>query len=169
MPTTFALEALSHGAAIQSILEDAFAADWPNRPASRLRAGLTPVAGLCLTALDGAEVVGTIRYYPVDFGHARLPGLMLGPLAVRPDLRGRGVAQVLARTSLCRARSDGWARVMLVGDPDYYARLDFDPAWPYGLTLAGADARLMMQSLQPGGLDGIAGPVSAGGRVRCAA
>lgn len=166
MPITFAPEAPSHGAAIQRLLQSAFDADWPNRPAARLRASVAPLAELALVALDGASVVGSIRYYPVSFGHARLPGLMLGPLAVRTALRGQGVAQVLMHISLAHARNQAWERVVLVGDPDYYGRLGFVPAWPYGLTLDGETDRLQVLGLEPGALDGIAGPVATGEWVR---
>lgn len=166
MTITFALEAASHGAAIDAILAQAFDAGWPTRPAARLRAGLAPVPELCRVACDGGRLVGTIRHYPVGFGHAALPGLMLGPVAVLPEVRGQGIARALIRASLGHAGALGWRRVLLVGDPTYYGRLGFEMAAPHGLSLPGSDDRLMLQALVPGGLDGIAGPVSAGGSVR---
>jgi predicted N-acetyltransferase YhbS len=160
MSILFELEAPRHAAAIDCLLRRAFDAGWPDRPASRLRAGLAPVPDLCRVALDGDDgLIGTIRHYPVRLG--ALPGLMLGPVAVEPALRGRGVARALVRISLAQARADGWRRVVLVGDPAYYGRLGFEPAAPHGLRLPGSDDRLMVQALAPGGLDGIAGTVGA--------
>ncbi|MEQ9639668.1 MAG: N-acetyltransferase [Alphaproteobacteria bacterium] len=169
MTITFALEAPSHGAAVQQLLHSAFDADWPNRPASRLRAGMAPLPDLCRVACEGGGLVGVIRHYAVAFGTARLPGLMLGPVAVLPAVRGQGVARALIRASLAHARALDWRRVLLVGDPAYYGKLGFEMAAPHGLTLAGGDDRLMVRALVPGGLDGIAGPITAGGWVRWAA
>jgi predicted N-acetyltransferase YhbS len=166
MSIIFELEAPRHAGAIDDILAQAFDAGWPTRPASTLRQGLQPVAALSRVALLDRTLVGTIRHYPVCFGHAGLPGLMLGPVAVSPALRGQGIARALIRTSLAHARARRWQRVLLVGDPAYYGKLGFEMAAPYGLTLAGADDRLMVTALAPGGLDGIAGPVTSGEGVR---
>ena len=166
MSIVFALEAPRHAAAIDAILTQAFDAGWPTRPASTLRHGLMPVEALSRVALLDGRLVGTIRHYPVRFGHGGLPGLMLGPVAVIPELRGRGIARALIRASLAHARAWQWQRVLLVGDPAYYGKLGFEMAAPHGLTLAGSDARLMVMPLAAGGLDGIAGPVSAGEGVR---
>jgi len=90
----------------------------------RLRDGVKPVAELCLWLRDeSGALAAAIRYWPVLVGG--VPALLLGPVAVHPTRQGEGLAGILIRESLSRARQAGWERVMLVGDAPYYARFGF--------------------------------------------
>lgn len=62
--------------------------------------------------------------------------LLLAPLSVRADVRGRGLGARLVRHALAAAREAGAGAVALVGDPGYYARFGFRPAAGFGLTSA---------------------------------
>jgi predicted N-acetyltransferase YhbS len=90
----------------------------------RLRDGIAPVASLSRVARDDQGILGgAIRFWPVRIGDQRV--LLLGPVAVHPTAQGEGLGGALIRDSLEQARSDGWARVLLVGDAPYYKRFGF--------------------------------------------
>jgi predicted N-acetyltransferase YhbS len=79
--------------------------------------------------------------------------LLLGPLAVEPGLKGRGVGRALVHGGLDAARSAGHALVLLVGDPSYYAQFGFVPAAPLGFDMPGEEpGRLQALALASGGL-----------------
>lgn len=91
----------------------------------RLRDSVEPIAGLCLVARDGAEILaGAVRFWPVRVGAAQ--ALLLGPIAVHPTRQGEGLGALLIETGLARAKAAGWQRVLLVGDAPYYARFGFE-------------------------------------------
>lgn len=90
----------------------------------RLRDAVAPMAALCLCLRDDSgALIGAIRHWPVLVGGA--PALLLGPVAVHPTHQGEGLAGLLIRDCLSRARGLGWARVLLVGDASYYSRFGF--------------------------------------------
>ena len=83
--------------------------------------------------------------------------LLLGPLAVRPELRGRGLGQALIREALRRARLGDWPLVLVSGEVDYYPKFGFVPAAPYGLDWPGfiEPERLQFFELQQGALESL--------------
>ena len=90
----------------------------------RLRDGVPRVARLCLVLRDPSGVLmAAIRYWPARVAGRRV--LLLGPVAVHPTAQGEGLGGLLMRDSLARARSMGFARVLLVGDAPYYSRFGF--------------------------------------------
>ena len=89
--------------------------------------------------------------------------LLLGPLAVNPDCRRRGIGSTLMRHALSEARRRGHAAVLLVGDAGYYGRFGFS-AEPAGrLWLPGLDDphRLLGCELRPGALARAQGQIAA--------
>lgn len=67
-----------------------------------------PVGHVCLAPLEAPE-----------------GWLALAPLCVRNEDRGRGIGTALVKQALDRARQQGFAAVVVVGDPAYYGRLGF--------------------------------------------
>lgn len=124
----------------------------------RLRDGVDPVAALCLT-LRGEDggLRAVIRYWPVKVGGQDV--LLLGPLAVHPTMQGEGLGAWLMRDSLDRARAEGWARVMLVGDLPYYQRFGFARLEGVVMPPPTNPERILGLALVPGGWDGVHGPV----------
>jgi predicted N-acetyltransferase YhbS len=53
-------------------------------------------------------------------------GHMLGPLAVRPSHKSKGIGRELVRIAIEAARRKGSEAVILVGDPPYYMQLGFE-------------------------------------------
>jgi hypothetical protein len=131
------------------------------KPSQRLREGRE--AALALVAAEQGRVVGSVRLWPVAAG-ASHPALLLGPLAVHPDCRRRGIGAALMRRVIRAARDDaGHAAVLLVGDAAYYARFGFTAANTAALRMPGPfdPARLLALELVPGALDGAHGLVRA--------
>ncbi|MCB1497688.1 MAG: N-acetyltransferase [Bauldia sp.] len=138
----------------------------PNRrtkPSERLREGRMPATGLAFVARDGGMIVGSVRLWHVMAGDR--PALLLGPLAVESHLRGKGVGASLMQVALNRAELAGHAAVILVGDPEYYARFGFvaDPA--SGLHMPGPveRRRFLANELVAGSLARAEGRVEAHG------
>lgn len=119
------------------------------RTAERLREHNQPIADYAFTArgADGA-LLGTISYWPigVSAGSGEVIGLLLGPLAVHPDMQGQGVGQELMRASLQVVDPQTFAFVMLVGDLPYYEKTGFMTA-PSTLVMPGPvdPARLLVR------------------------
>ena len=149
------------GPSIEALLDRAFGADRRARPSYRLRAGVAPVRHLCLVAEAGGPILGTIRYWPIVIGPA-WPALLLGPVAVDPAHRRRGIGRLLIRASLEKAAAAGHEAVVAVGTPAYLGRFGFAPAADRGIDLPDLDepGRLLALALAPGGLDGARGAVA---------
>jgi predicted N-acetyltransferase YhbS len=142
----------------EALLDAAYGPVRFTKTSERLRAGRKPARGLSLVATDGERIVGTVRLWDVSMGADR-PALLLGPLAVHPDCRSRGIGSALMRHALAQARKLGHRAVLLVGDAAYYGRFGFS-AEPTGkLWLPGPydQHRLLGLELAPRGLDRASG------------
>ncbi len=124
----------------------------------RLRDHVEPVAALCLLLRDQNGIAAAIRYWPVQVAGADL--LLLGPIAVHPTHQGEGLGGWLIRESLARARDQGWARVLLVGDAPYYSRFGFARLDNVVMPPPTNPARVLGLELVPGAWDGVQGDVT---------
>lgn len=125
----------------------------------RLRDDVPPVAQLCLCLWDeSGALAGVIRYWPVRIGGQ--PALLLGPVAVHPTRQGEGLAGLLIRESLKRARAAGWTRVMLVGDYPYYRRFGFEKMDGVLMPPPTNPDRVLALALAPGAWQGVTGAVT---------
>lgn len=150
------------GPEIDALLDTAFGPGRFAKTAYRLREGVTCIDALSYVAEEDGALRGTIRYWPVKIGGR--PSLMLGPVAVLPDHRGRGMAIGLMKLTLEKAAALGHASVMLVGDEPYYSRVGFARAPAGALIMPGPvdNARVLWRELRPGGLEGLGGLVGKG-------
>ncbi|MFQ5957752.1 MAG: GNAT family N-acetyltransferase [Alphaproteobacteria bacterium] len=148
----------SHGPAIERLLDLSFGPDRRLRPSYRLRDGIAPVENLGFIARDGRRVVGTLRFWPVTVGGA-VPALLLGPLAVHPDDRRRGIARALIERGLDDARRLGHRIVVAVGDQHVFAPFGFFPAHAAGIAMPGLveKARVLVVAIEDGALAGVSG------------
>jgi len=137
--------------------------DRATKPSERLREGRLPAAGLSLVARDGDALCGSVRLWHVSAGDRA--ALLLGPLAVEKHLRGKGVGAGLMQVALNRAELLGHAAVILVGDPEYYARFGFSAHPANGLIMPAPveRRRFLAHELVAGCLTGVEGRVTAVG------
>jgi predicted N-acetyltransferase YhbS len=104
--------------------------------------------------------VGGIRFTAIRMGE-REGAALLGPLVVDPAVTGKGYGKALVEEGLARAKAEGFALVLLVGDMPYYGRFGFQPVPPGRISLPGPvdPARLLAVELAPGALTGVTGMV----------
>jgi len=145
---------------VEALNAEAFGPGRYAKSAYRLREGVRAEAGLSFVAVEDGTLRGSVRFWPVLIGDTRV--LLLGPLAVQGDQRGRGIGIDLMRTGIEAARHAGWGAIVLVGDEPYYARVGFARITPGRLTFPGPvdPARLLGLSLQPDALSVLDGPVT---------
>ena len=120
----------------EALLDRCFGESRLAKTSERLREGRLPAEGLALTATRDGAPVGTIRMWNVAAGPGRA-ALLLGPVAVAPELQGAGIGAKLIREALSRAAALGHRAVMLVGDEAYYRRFGFARSPVEGLWLPG--------------------------------
>jgi predicted N-acetyltransferase YhbS len=152
-------ERAEHAPAVECLLDAAFGEARWQKTSQLLRDGQAPLPGLSLVALDGEALVGTVRLWPVKAGRCRV--LLLGPLAVDPQLHGQGIGAALMDEALRRAQEAGEDAVLLVGDAPYYQRFGFRADATRGLWLPGPveRKRFLARELKPRALAGATGPV----------
>jgi predicted N-acetyltransferase YhbS len=159
----YANEASAEAGAREALLDRAMGRARVLKPSERLRRGRIPAAGLSLVARKGSALVGSVRLWDVDAGGR--PALLLGPLAVDPDVQGEGVGAGLMQFAVARAGELGHRGIILVGDPEYYARFGFTAERTGGLVMpAPVDRRRFLGlELKPKALVDASGLVLATG------
>ena len=101
-------------AAREQLLDAAYGPVRFSKPSHKLREGRDPADGLSFVAVEDGRVVGTVRLWQVMAGAGR-EALLLGPLAVDPAYRNRGIGSALMRRAMHDAQR-GHTAVLLVGD-----------------------------------------------------
>jgi predicted N-acetyltransferase YhbS len=130
------------------------------KTAYRLREGVKADARLCFVAEENKQLLGAVRFWPIMVGSQR--SLLLGPLAVQPPLRGRGIGIALMQKGIEEARKLEFQTIILVGDESYYSRVGFARLKPDQVSLPGPvnPERILGLALQPGALEKLAGAVA---------
>ena len=111
--------------AVEHLLDLAFGTDRFGRTAYRIRQGMDAVPALSFAAVEDGALVGTIQCWPVahhapDGGVA--PLVLVGPVAVRPDVQRGGHGRLLMAHMLKAAETEADGALMMIGDPEYYGR-----------------------------------------------
>jgi putative acetyltransferase len=90
---------------------------------------------LSLLAEKGGEIAGHVLFTALDLSGFRNAAdcSLLAPLAVLPAFQRSGVGQGLIEHGCEVLAERGIALVFVLGDPDYYTRCGFTPAYPHGL------------------------------------
>jgi predicted N-acetyltransferase YhbS len=145
---------------LSQLSAEAFGPGRFTRSAYRVREGAPPIKALCLCSLLDGKLVGGIRFTAIRIGSSEGAAL-LGPLVVDPVEKGKGYGKALVQEGLARARAEGFALVLLVGDMSYYGRFGFQPVPSGQISLPGPvdPARLLAVELVAGALAGATGPV----------
>ncbi|NQY82240.1 MAG: N-acetyltransferase [Alphaproteobacteria bacterium] len=144
---TLTQETREHQSARNALITACFADPQPGRAAFKLREDVAPIDKFSYVALDGATVIGSLRFYPL-----RLPNdaevLMLGPLAIAPLLRGHRIGQRLVQHGVDMLKSTSYNGLIVIGDAGYFTALDFDVALTQHLKLPGIVAPLTLLGLE---------------------
>ncbi len=139
-------------AEIETLMGRAFGPARYNRSVWLLRPG-PPIAELSLVLRGSGAMLASLRFWEVQLEQQAV--LLLGPLAVQPDLRGQGYGQQIVKEGLARAKAIGkWPLVLVSGEPEYYPKFGFVPAAPYQLEWPGfvEPERLQLLELRLGAL-----------------
>lgn len=155
LPFTLAPETPADRPAVEALLDDCFGIDRRTKTSYRFREGEEPVPGLSFIARGAdARLVGAISFWHLRIGEAGAPALLLGPLAVAPDLQNKGIGRALMAEGLARAKALGHRLVILVGDEPYYGRVGFRKIPADRLIMPGPvnPERFLYLELEPGSL-----------------
>lgn len=96
---------------------------------------------LSLVAVEGGEVVGHVLLAPYRFivQGTEQPGVVLGPVAIKPGLQRQGIGGKLIEEGHRRAREKGYSFSLLCGHEDYYPRFGYRTRM---FSLAGAKVKV---------------------------
>lgn len=136
------------------------------RTAYRIREGVRPrafpMSAFCRVAVRDDCILASVTLTEIQIGGVA-GALMLGPLAIAPEIAGQGYGRRIAAESLEAARNAGFSLVLLVGDEPYYARLGFQRVPPGRIVLPGPvdPQRLLACELKESALANFAGLVTA--------
>lgn len=132
--------------------------------AENLRNGENYIPRLDLVAeLDG-KLIGHIMFtdtYVTKPDGSRYKTLLVAPLSVLIEYRGKGVGAALMNEGFRIAEALGYRSAFLVGDPNYYRRFGYEPASAFGIAHESMPAEYVMaKELVPGALDGVKGLIN---------
>ena len=142
----------SDAAAIDALVERSFGPGRFAKSAYRLREGVDPVAQLSFVAVEAGAFRASVRFWPIWVGAEK--ALLLGPLAVQSDQRGRGIGIALMKHGIAAAHKTDYSCIVLVGDEPYYVRAGFTrlPAGRVQFPGPVDASRILGLSLQPNAL-----------------
>jgi|GEM_PF-401202 len=144
----------AQSAELAALLDLCFGADRQRKTSYKLRDGQAQIEDLWFTVQKGGKLVASIQYWPIAIRSAykETQALLLGPLAVHPDVQGEGLGRALLDTSISVASLKGHVHILLVGDPAYYGRRGFSSKNTSGLSLPGPydPKRLLHRQIAPG-------------------
>lgn len=153
---------------LEALTQTVFGPGMRARAAYVLREGVEHEMDLSFVAERSGQVVGTVRLTKVNWGGGGGDVvLMLGPLAVLPDLKGKGIGKALMQAAVEAARTkcasgDGQPAIFLVGDLSYYGAFGFQRISPDKVSLPRpADPmRILACELKEGALANLSGPIT---------
>ena len=146
---------------VEALVADAFGPGRCAKTAERLREGNVADAACSFAAWCGPELVGAVRLWPVTIGGTR--ALFLGPIAIHPRWRRRGLGALLVERACEAGTAAGGTLVLLVGARAFFEPLGFTPVPPGRAELPGPvnPARVLWRELEPGAAEGVGGAVRA--------
>ena len=145
--------------AVDALIERAFGPGRYAKAAERLREHNRPLLDISFTAWCGEDLIGCVRMWPISIGAE--PAVLLGPFAVEPDWRSRGLGAALIERACEAAKAAGHALIFLVGDAPYFGPLGFQVVPPGCIQMPGPvdPARVMYRTF--GGEPELVGEVKA--------
>lgn len=153
------LETPQDAGSVEALNAESFGPGRFAKSAYRLREGVHPVSELSFVAIEQGVLRGSVRFWPITVGGHH--ELLLGPLAVQGDQRGRGIGITLMQAGIEAAQKGPWRGILLVGDEPYYARVGFARLPPGRVKFPGPvdQNRILGLSLKAGELPTLSGEV----------
>jgi len=149
---------------VHALLLASFGREAEARLVDRLRA--SEKVALALVAEDKSRILGHVMFSKVvaNAERAEIGALALAPLAVVPAFQRLGIGSALVSVGLERCRMERQPRVLVLGDPVFYARFGFVPAALFGLKCPFPEAgnSFMAIELEPSAFAGVSGMVRYG-------
>jgi putative acetyltransferase len=126
---------------VDALLRASFGREAEARLVDRLRASGKIAAAL--VAEEKARILGHVVFSKIvtDTEAGEVGALVLAPLAVVPAFQRLGIGSALVSAGLERCRLERQARVLVLGDPVYYARFGFVAAARFGTEVPASRAR----------------------------
>jgi putative acetyltransferase len=132
--------------------------------ADKLRAGDGYIPELAMVVEDdNGEIIGHIMLtkMPVKTAEGVYEALLLAPISVILEHRGKGIGTQMIEVVFAKARDMGFGAVILAGDPGYYERFGFKTSTEFGIknTNGFPDENMMLCELVSGALSGVSGTI----------
>ncbi len=128
-----------------------------------LRHGTGYIPELALVGEEGGRLIAHIMLTELAIADTKKPlrCLLLAPVSVIEECRGKSIGSALIRDSMARAAALGYDAVFVVGDPAYYQRFGFRQTTVYGIAYQPEIPAeyVMVCELKPGVLKGAGGLV----------
>ena len=165
---TYLPETPAHDAEIEHINEEAFGPGRFTRAAYKIREGGPHEQALSFVAIHDRNVIASVRMTRIAAGEGR--ALLLGPLAVRPAFKNRGIGRRLVAIALEAARKTGAAAIVLVGDEPYYGPLGFRriPRGQVSMPRPVDLDRILAVEIKPGAVARLTGEICHADRAKVA-
>ncbi len=120
--------------ATSEVILQAFGQDNEVRLVEKIRKSDRYIPNLSLVAEIDGVVVAHILFSYIDLvGEKTYKVLGLAPLAVRSPNQKRGIGSALVQEGLARANAMGETIAIVLGHPQFYSRLGFEPSILYGI------------------------------------
>lgn len=165
----FQPESPAHNAEIEAINAEAFGPGRFTRAAYKIREGGLHDPSMSFVVVKNSHVIASVRMTPIAAGNGR--AMLLGPLAVSPDYKNRGLGKALVKMALEAAQAAGQRVTILVGDAPYYEPLGFKRI-PHGQIIMPRPTdpnRMLAVEHVPGALSTLKGMITHAAQVRDAA
>jgi predicted N-acetyltransferase YhbS len=144
------LERAQDAAHVDALVARAFGPGRYAKAAERLREANRPLRDISYLAWCEDALVGCVRMWPIVIGVA--PAVLLGPFAVDPAWRSRGLGAALIARACAASDAAGHRLILLVGDAPYFGPLGFQVV-PHGrLVMPGPvdPARVLFRAVPAG-------------------
>jgi predicted N-acetyltransferase YhbS len=144
------LEQPDEAGAVDALIERAFGPGRYAKAAERLREHNHPLLDISYVAWSDGALAGCVRMWPIRIGAA--PAVLLGPFAVEPEWRSRGLGAALIARACAATEAAGHALILLVGDAPYFGPLGFQIVPPGRIVMPGPvdPARVMFRAFASG-------------------
>jgi len=145
---------------VESLLDAAFGSDRHSRTAYRIREAMPVIEALSFAAVENNQLLATIQAWPARIVNAQGadPITLVGPVAVMPDIQGKGLGKMLMAHLLEEADAGAADAMVMIGDPEYYGRFfGFSADMTAGWDVPGPVERhrLLARIRRPGGVRAI--------------